>query len=120
MITYSATMIRANTSNVLFLFLGMVFSDTSLQQFQDIIHYFFLLFGELPVLIYKPFQQIRTPLRRQPQGLFELPQMDVLVVAADLLGRIAFAPSEVPVGVFTALLGVPFFLYLVKEGRSNA
>lgn len=53
--------------------------------------------------------------------LFLSPVMGgILVVAADLLGRIAFAPSEVPVGIFTALLGVPFFLYLVKEGRSNA
>ncbi len=44
----------------------------------------------------------------------------ILVVTADLLGRTAFAPSEVSVGIFTSLLGVPFFLYLILRGKKNA
>ena len=36
-----------------------------------------------------------------------------LAVLADLLARTVAAPAEVPVGVVTALLGGPFFLYLV-------
>lgn len=42
-----------------------------------------------------------------------------LTVASDLVGRVAFAPSEVPAGVFLAILGVPFFLALLigKRGR---
>jgi len=36
-----------------------------------------------------------------------------LAVLADLLARTVAAPAEVPVGVVTALLGAPFFLYLV-------
>lgn len=36
-----------------------------------------------------------------------------LAVAADLLARTLAAPAEIPVGVLTALLGGPFFLYLV-------
>lgn len=36
-----------------------------------------------------------------------------LAVGADLLARTLAAPAEIPVGVVTALLGGPFFLYLV-------
>jgi len=36
-----------------------------------------------------------------------------LAVLADLLARTLAAPAEIPVGVLTALLGGPFFLYLV-------
>lgn len=43
----------------------------------------------------------------------------ILLIAADLLGRLIIAPSELPVGIITALLGAPFFLYLLcrKEHR---
>jgi iron complex transport system permease protein len=36
-----------------------------------------------------------------------------LVVAADTVARSAFAPMQLPVGVLTALLGVPVFLWLL-------
>ncbi|WP_303288484.1 iron ABC transporter permease [Marinobacter sp. SS8-8] len=39
----------------------------------------------------------------------------VLAVLADLLGRTVFTPYEVPVGVVSAVLGVPFFLYLLSR-----
>ena len=44
-----------------------------------------------------------------------------LVVACDLVARVAFAPYEVPVGILMALLGGPFFIYLVlkAKGASN-
>ncbi len=35
------------------------------------------------------------------------------LVAADTVARTAFAPSELPVGVLTAMLGGPFFLFLL-------
>lgn len=42
-----------------------------------------------------------------------------LLVLADLVARTALAPQELPVGVVTALLGAPFFLFLLRrEGRS--
>ncbi len=41
-----------------------------------------------------------------------------LLILADLVARTALAPQELPVGVITALLGGPFFLYLLRrEGR---
>ena len=44
-----------------------------------------------------------------------------LLLAADLCGRVIFAPGEMPVGVLMALLGAPFFLtILLKGGRRDA
>lgn len=40
-----------------------------------------------------------------------------LAVLADLLARTLAAPAEIPVGVVTALLGGPFFLYLVLKHK---
>lgn len=39
-----------------------------------------------------------------------------LVVAADTVARTLFSPVEVPVGIFMAFLGAPFFLYLLRKG----
>ena len=38
----------------------------------------------------------------------------ILVTAADLVARVLIAPSELPMGIFTAAVGAPFLLYLVK------
>ena len=43
----------------------------------------------------------------------------ILLIAADIVGRMVNAPFETPVGAITALVGVPFFIYLArKEGRA--
>jgi iron complex transport system permease protein len=39
-----------------------------------------------------------------------------LLVWADLAARLVLAPSELPVGILTALLGAPFFFYLLWKG----
>lgn len=45
----------------------------------------------------------------------------VFLLAADTLARTALAPSELPVGVVTALAGGPFFLFLLhRETRREA
>ncbi|MEH1968914.1 FecCD family ABC transporter permease [Nostoc sp.] len=43
----------------------------------------------------------------------------VIVVMADLLGRMLFAPIEVPCGVVTAAIGAPYFLYLLIRNRKK-
>jgi len=40
------------------------------------------------------------------------------VTAADLVGRTCFLPLDVPVGVFTAGVGAPFFIYLLYARRN--
>lgn len=45
----------------------------------------------------------------------------LLLVVADLAGRVVAAPSEVPAGIVTAVLGVPYLLYLLgRETRIRA
>jgi len=41
------------------------------------------------------------------------------LVVADLVSRIAIAPNELPVGVVTALVGGPFFLYLLRRRSAS-
>lgn len=40
-----------------------------------------------------------------------------MVVLADLVGRTLFAPVEIPCGIVTAVIGAPFFLYLLYRTR---
>ena len=39
------------------------------------------------------------------------------LVLADILARTALAPTVLPVGVFTALVGAPFFLFLLRQSK---
>jgi len=39
------------------------------------------------------------------------------LVVADLLARTLLAPIEIPVGIITALIGAPFFIYLLRHSR---
>lgn len=43
----------------------------------------------------------------------------VLLVIADLVCRTVVAPVEIPIGIATALIGAPFFLYLLLKERKN-
>lgn len=40
-----------------------------------------------------------------------------LMLLADLAARLVLAPAELPIGIVTALIGAPFFLYLLVRGR---
>ena len=39
---------------------------------------------------------------------------------ADLVARMALAPTEIPIGVITAFVGVPFFLALLRRSITTA
>ena len=41
------------------------------------------------------------------------------LILADLAARTALAPQELPIGAVTALLGGPFFLYLLRRERKR-
>ncbi|MFJ5964585.1 FecCD family ABC transporter permease [Bacillus sp. NPDC093026] len=43
----------------------------------------------------------------------------VLLIYADIVARLINAPFETPVGAITAIIGVPFFLYLARRERSG-
>lgn len=43
----------------------------------------------------------------------------VLLLSADIGARYIIMPAEVPVGVMTAFIGVPFFVYIARRGISQ-
>jgi iron complex transport system permease protein len=43
----------------------------------------------------------------------------IFLIAADTLARTVISPSELPVGVITAFLGAPFFIYLLRKRGSR-
>jgi len=43
----------------------------------------------------------------------------VFLIAADTVARTIISPSELPVGVITAFIGAPFFIYLLKTRGSK-
>lgn len=44
----------------------------------------------------------------------------IILVGADLLVRVAFAPLEVPAGTVTAVIGAPYFLFLLmRKDKTN-
>jgi iron complex transport system permease protein len=40
----------------------------------------------------------------------------ILLLCADVISRFVIMPEEVPIGVTTAILGAPFFIYLARKG----
>ncbi|MGL6345127.1 MAG: FecCD family ABC transporter permease [Waterburya sp.] len=53
------------------------------------------------------------------EGLIPVAAMmgGMLVVIADFLGRVMFAPLELPCGIITAAVGAPYFVYLLIKNR---
>jgi len=41
----------------------------------------------------------------------------IFMILTDLISRTILAPTEIPIGVITALCGAPFFLYLLRKRR---
>ena len=42
-----------------------------------------------------------------------------LVVVADTIGRTLLAPSQLPAGLVTALIGAPYFLWLMRRAQAR-
>lgn len=43
----------------------------------------------------------------------------IFLVVCDAIARVVFVPSELPVGIITALSGGPFFLYLLRKRKGS-
>jgi len=41
----------------------------------------------------------------------------ILVMSADLIGRVMFQPLDLPAGIFVSAIGAPYFLYLLLRSR---
>jgi iron complex transport system permease protein len=58
-------------------------------------------------LIWGPDYRVLLPLSILSGAIF--------LIGADVVSRTVLAPTEVPIGVITALCGSPFFLYLLRR-----
>jgi iron complex transport system permease protein len=56
----------------------------------------------------------------RPQLIFAALCGSILALLADLLGRLLFAPSELPIGIVMAAIGAPFFFYLLIRRDGHA
>ena len=43
----------------------------------------------------------------------------VLLTFADIAARMLFNPYETPIGVFTAIIGIPFFISVLERREDN-
>jgi iron complex transport system permease protein len=41
------------------------------------------------------------------------------LLVADVLARVVMAPQELPVGIITALVGAPFFLWVLRRAKQQ-
>ena len=41
------------------------------------------------------------------------------LLVSDILARIVLAPQEIPVGIITALVGAPFFLWVLRRSKNQ-
>jgi iron complex transport system permease protein len=48
---------------------------------------------------------------------FSLVLAPVLLLGADIIGRVVLLPGEVPAGIMTALIGAPVFVWLIRHGK---
>ncbi len=62
-------------------------------------------------LLFGPDYRIIVPLSAIGGGVY--------VLWADTLARTALSPKEIPLGVLTALIGAPFFAYLLKRRKAG-
>lgn len=44
----------------------------------------------------------------------------ILLIAADIGARFVAMPNEIPIGVMTAIVGSPFFVYVARKGAAKA
>ncbi len=55
------------------------------------------------------------------EGLLPMSAMmgGALLVISDLIGRWIIAPSELPIGIVIAIIGAPYFMYILYRGRNQ-
>ncbi len=60
-------------------------------------------------LIWGPDHRFLLPLATLAGAIF--------LILSDTAARTMLAPTEIPVGIITAFLGAPFFLYLLRQKK---
>jgi len=93
------------------LFLGVSLMTGMVVSFSGIIGFVGLIVPHLMRMFLGPDHRLLIPASALGGAIF--------LIAADTLARMILSPSELPVGVITAFLGAPFFIYLLKQRGSQ-
>ena len=80
--------------------------------FSGIIAFVGLIVPHVVRLVVGADHRVLLPLSALAGGLF--------LLIADTVARIVLSPAELRVGILTALIGAPFFIYLLIRNRSRA
>jgi iron complex transport system permease protein len=43
----------------------------------------------------------------------------IFLIWADVIARTVLSPQEIPVGIITAFIGAPFFIYLLRKKKKE-
>ena len=70
-----------------------------------------LIIPHIVLILVGPDHRVLLPVSALAGALF--------LIFCDTLGRVLAAPSEIRVGIMTALLGAPYFLYLLRRVRQK-
>lgn len=92
-------------------FLGISLMTGLVVSFSGIIGFVGLIVPHLMRMIVGPDHRLLIPAAALGGAVF--------LIAADTFARTILSPSELPVGVITAFLGAPFFIYLLKQRGSR-
>jgi iron complex transport system permease protein len=92
-------------------FLGISLITGLVVSFSGIIGFVGLIVPHLMRMLFGPDHRLLIPASALGGAIF--------LIAADTLARTILSPSELPVGVVTAFLGAPFFIYLLKQRGSQ-
>ncbi len=92
-------------------FIGISLITGVVVSFSGIIGFVGLIVPHLMRMILGPDHRLLIPASALGGAIF--------LVAADTVARTIISPSELPVGVITAFLGAPFFIYLLRKRGSQ-
>jgi len=77
--------------------------------FCGIIGFIGIIVPHLVRILFGPDYRLLLPLSALTGAIF--------LISADTISRTVLAPSEIPVGIITAIIGVPFFLYVLRTRK---
>ena len=108
----TATHLGVNSERVrqILLFLGSLVTAACVS-ISGVIGFVGLIIPHIARLLIGPDHRILLPTSAVLGGIF--------LIICDAIARVATGSSELPVGVVTALIGTPFFMYLLRRRKSS-
>lgn len=100
--------VNVERRKLLFLMVGSLLTGAAVSV-SGLVGFIGLVVPHVARLIFGPDHYLLLPASALLGSLF--------LVLADLLARVLLAPAEIPVGIITAMVGAPFFIYLLRQSK---